>query len=251
MTERELRQKVVSIFEGWLGWSESNGKFQQILDIYNSHKPRARGYFVKPTDEWCATAVSACFIKAGLTDIAPTECGCGEMVKLHQKLGAWVEKDDYVPTTGDIILYDWAAPAGESTGWPDHVGLVVSVTGSTIKVIEGNKGQAVAYRSLPVGDKRIRGYCTPDYASKATTRPAEGVEVPKATNPDYNREWTVTASWLNMRKGAGTHKEVLKALKEGTKVRCYSYYTKYGTTDWLYVKDYQGAYGFMSKKYLK
>lgn len=247
MTERELRQKVVKIFEGWLGWSEKNGKFQQILDIYNSHKPRARGYFVKPTDAWCATAVSACFIKAGLTDIAPTECGCGEMIKLHQKLGTWVEDSKYVPKTGDIIMYDWDA----KDGWPEHVGLVVSVTGNTIKVIEGNKNEAVAYREIAVGHKYIRGYCCPNYASKATTRPAEGVDVPKATSPDYNREFTVTASWLNMRKGAGTHKEIIKALKEGSKVRCFGYYTRYGTTDWLFVKDYQGAYGFCSKKYLK
>ena len=61
----------------------------------------------------------------------------------------------------------------------------------------------------------------------------------------------MTASWLNMRKGAGTHKEIIKALKEGSKVRCFGYYTKYGTTDWLFVKDYQGEYGFCSKKYLK
>lgn len=252
MTEQELRQKVVKIFEGWLGWSEKNGKFQTILDIYNSHKPRARGYFVKPTDAWCATAVSAVFIKAGLTDIAPTECGCGEMIKLHQKLGTWVEADDYVPTTGDIIMYYWKGKDGvECTSWPNHVGVVVSVSGNTIKVIEGNKSEAVAYRNIQVGHKYIRGYCVPDYKSKATTRPAEGVEVPKATDPDYNREFTVTASWLNMRKGAGTHKEIIKALKEGSKVRCFGYYTRYGTTDWLFVKDAKGEYGFCSKKYLK
>ena len=245
MTEKELRQKVVSIFESWLGWSEKNGKFQQILDIYNSHKPLARGYKVKATDEWCATATSACFIKAGLTDIAPTECGCGEMVKLHQKLGTWVEDSKYVPTTGDIIMYDWQA----KDGWPDHVGVVVSVTGNTIKVIEGNKGEAVAYRELPVGHKYIRGYCTPDYKKHAT----EGLPVaPKAFLREYNKEFTVTGcTWLNMRKSPGTGAEIVKALKGGSKVKCYGYYTKYGTTDWLYVKDYDGAYGFMSKKYLK
>ena len=245
MTERELRQKVVTIFESWLGWNETNGKFQQILDIYNSHKPRARGYFVQPTDQWCATAVSAAFIKAGLTDIAPTECGCGEMIKLHQKLGTWQEDSKYVPAPGDIIMYDWDA----KDGWPEHVGVVVSVTGNTIKVIEGNKNEAVAYREIAVGHKYIRGYCTPDYKSKAT----ESLPVaPKSYLREYNKEFTVSGcTWLNMRKGPGTGAEIAKALKGGSKVKCYGYYTKYGTTDWLYVKDYEGAYGFCSKKYLK
>ena len=35
-------------------------------------------------------------------------------------------------------------------------------------VIEGNKSEAVAYRSLNVNGKYIRGYCLPDYAQKAT-----------------------------------------------------------------------------------
>lgn len=245
MTEKELRQKVVSILESWLGYNETNGKYRQIIDLYNSHDPLARGYRVKYSDEWCATTVSAAFIKAGLTAIAPTECGCGEMVKLHQKKGTWVEDNNHVPQPGDIVMYDWAG----KDGWPDHVGVVVSVSGGTIKIIEGNKDRAVAYRSIPVGWKYIRGYCCPDYASRVTQ---DAVDAPKAVSHDYDREWTVDGvTWLNMRKGAGTHKAVVKALKAGTKVRCYGYFTVYGKTTWLYVKDYQGDYGFMSKKYLK
>ena len=53
MTEKELRQKVVSIMQSWLGYNETNGSHKRIIDIYNSHKPLARGYAVKYTDEWC------------------------------------------------------------------------------------------------------------------------------------------------------------------------------------------------------
>ena len=35
----------------WIGYSEANGKFKQIIDLYNSHKPLARGYAVKYTDD--------------------------------------------------------------------------------------------------------------------------------------------------------------------------------------------------------
>lgn len=44
MTEKELRAKVVSIAEKYLGCKESNGSHRKIIDLYNSHKPLARGY---------------------------------------------------------------------------------------------------------------------------------------------------------------------------------------------------------------
>ena len=40
-----------------------------IIDLYNSHKPLARGYPVKYTDAWCSTFASAVAIQAGLTSI--------------------------------------------------------------------------------------------------------------------------------------------------------------------------------------
>ena len=173
MTEQQYRDKVVNIMKGWIGCKESDGSHKKIIDIYNAHKPLARGYTVKYTDEWCATTVSAAFIQAGLTDIAPTECSCGKMIDLYKKMGRWKESDGYTPKPGDVIMYDWQdSGSGDNTGNPDHVGIVASVSGKTIKVIEGNKNEAVAYRSMTVGGRYIRGYCLPDYASKATKAPA-------------------------------------------------------------------------------
>jgi hypothetical protein len=171
VTENELRAKVVGIMRGWLGRNEANGGHKEIIDIYNAH-PRARGYKVKYTDEWCATTVSAAFIQAGLTKIAPTECGCGEMVKLYQAIGRWIEDDNHSPTPGDVVMYDWDdTNNGDNRGWPDHVGIVESVSRDTITVIEGNKNAAVARRTLQRGQKYIRGYCCPDYASVAENGP--------------------------------------------------------------------------------
>ena len=45
MTEKELRAKVVSIAEGFLGCKESDGSHKKIIDLYNSHKPLARGLY--------------------------------------------------------------------------------------------------------------------------------------------------------------------------------------------------------------
>lgn len=168
MTENQLRSNVVSVMKGWLGWSEANGKFKRIIDTYNDHKPLARDYKVKYTDAWCATAVSAAFIKAGLTDIGFTECSCNCMITLYKAKGRWEERDSYVPKIGDIIMYDWQDNGvGDNVGSADHVGLVTAINGTNLTVIEGNKNEAVAYRSININGKYIRGYCLPDYASKA------------------------------------------------------------------------------------
>lgn len=170
MTEKELRQNYVNAAIGYLGCKESDGSHKKIIDLYNSHKPLARGYAVKYTDAWCATFVSAMAIKCGLTDIIPTECGCGQMIQLFQKLGAWVENDAHTPQTGDVIFYDWDdSGVGDCTGYPEHVGIVVSVTGGNMKIIEGNKSDSVSYRTIAVNARYIRGYGAPKYSSKATS----------------------------------------------------------------------------------
>lgn len=180
MTEKQLREQVVSIAVGWLGCKESDGSHKKIIDIYNSHTPLARGYKVKYTDAWCSTFASAVAIKAGLTDIIPTECGCEKHIELFKKINSWQENDAYIPSAGDYIFYDWDdTGSGDNKGYADHVGIVVSVSGNTIKVIEGNKGTSgtVDYRNLTVNGKYIRGYGIPKYASKATK------EDPKPVTP--------------------------------------------------------------------
>ena len=168
MTEMELRQRVVDVMKGWLGWSEKNGKFKTIIDLYNTQKPLPVGYKMKYTDEWCAATVTAAGIEAGLHDIILPECSCSRMIALYQEKGLWMEDDAYRPQPGDIIMYDWQDNGkGDDRGAPDHVGIVEQVAGNTITVIEGNKGEAVARRTLAVNGRYIRGYCLPDYASKA------------------------------------------------------------------------------------
>ena len=122
---------------------------------------------MKYTDPWCAVFASAVAISAGYTDIIPTECSCAKMIELFQALGRWVEDDAYIPQSGDYIFYDWQdSGKGDNVGWPDHVGIVTVVTGSSFRVIEGNKDNAVGYRDMESDGKYIRGYGIPDYASK-------------------------------------------------------------------------------------
>lgn len=165
---------IIAQARAWVGKKEADGTHKSIIDVYNSHKPLARGYKVKYTDAWCATFVSAVAIKCGATDIIPTECGCGQMIALFKNLGEWNESDSRTPQPGDIIFYDWNdTGTGDNTGWPDHVGIVESVSGGKITVIEGNKDNAVARRTIAVNGRYIRGYGVPKYDKEASTGTAE------------------------------------------------------------------------------
>ena len=168
--EEALRLQLVETAEQYLGYNEADGSHKAILNIYNSHEPLAVGYAVQDTDSWCSTFVSAMAIECSLTDIIPTECGCERHIGLFQEIGRWEEDDGAVPLPGDLIFYDWDAKGfGDCTGWSDHVGIVVGTKWPFVKVIEGNKDDAVGYRYILLNDMHIRGYAMPDYASLANS----------------------------------------------------------------------------------
>jgi len=174
---------VVKQAQNWLGKKEADGSHKEIIDVYNSHKPLARGYAVKYTDAWCATFVSAVAIACGCTDIMPRECGCEKMVELLKKMGIWVENDAHTPKAGDIIFYDWQDNGvGDNVGHSDHVGLVEKVSDGTITVIEGNISNAVGRRTIKVNAKNIRGYGVPKYEDSTKTQPVKPA-TPEPTEP--------------------------------------------------------------------
>lgn len=170
MTEQELRQKPVNYLAKFAGIREGSAEHKAILDVLNNSGLCPR-YKMTVKDAWCATAASAAYIATGLADIFPcVECSCGNMVELAKKAGIWVENDAYIPKTADAVLYDWGdSGSGDCTGWPDHIGLVVSVSGNTIRVIEGNMSNTVGYRNLAVNGRYIRGFITPKFSTKATS----------------------------------------------------------------------------------
>lgn len=164
-------QDVLNVMRSWIGYSEANGRYLEILNIYNSHKPLARGYAIKPGDEWCDATVSAAAIKAGAVDLIGTEVGVEKHVDIFKSKGIWIEDGSIKPQAGDIIVFNWDDSSQPNDGWSDHIGYVESVSGKTITAIEGNKGEAVARRTLSVGNGNIRGYARPKYASGGSSNP--------------------------------------------------------------------------------
>lgn len=173
--------ELIKLAQSWIGKNEKDGSHKSIIDIYNGHKPLARGYKVKckangdnVNDNWCATTITALAIKCDAVDIIPKECSCQKQIELFKKIGCFVENENRVPNPGDIIYYDWDDNGvGDNKGWSDHVGIVEKVVGNVITVIEGNYGDAVKRRTIKVNAKYIRGYGVPKYEAEIPKKSIE------------------------------------------------------------------------------
>lgn len=183
---------ILAIAQGWIGRRERDGSYKEIIDVYNSQHPLPRGYKVRYTDSWCATFISALFIKAGAKDLIATECSCEKMIAGMKALGIYVEDENRVPSKGDIVFYDWQDNGkGDNKGFSDHVGIVESVSGNTFIVIEGNKNNAVGRRICKVNQKYLRGFAVPKYATRLRDNPPS-----KKTNMQIAKE-VIAGRWGN------------------------------------------------------
>ncbi len=117
----------------------------------------------------------------------------------------------------------------------------------------GNFGSKYGYHTRIWTKRGKLPYVTYTKASTTTKKsPTAKLDPAQGFDASYAKTYTVSAVWLNMRKGAGATKGIIKTLPKGRKVKCYGYYTKNGSTPWLYVVDQKtGAVGYCSKKYLK
>lgn len=168
------REVYVAQMRAYLGAEMGNAKHRHIIDMYNSHKPLARGYKVKYTDPWCATTVSAAAIECGYTEIIPTECSCTRQIELLKQKNSFEPDDNYIPTKGDLIYYRWSIngrepiEAEDVDGVANHVGVVEECDGKYITVIEGNMNNKCQRRKVKVGWKYIHGFGVPKFDSVTT-----------------------------------------------------------------------------------
>lgn len=274
------RQDIVTLVKSWEGFSEANGKHKKIVDIYNYHLAEASkklgtlNYKLKYTDAWCAGMASAAYIQSGMGDMFPIECSCPRMINIAKKMGIWKEADNYVPAPGDAVLYDWQDNGvGDNTGNPDHVGIVISVSGSSFVVMEGNYDDAVKRRTMAINGRYIRGFVVPKFEDNtvkpeeehATTEVKPSYGSQKATSstvfavsgkgsPNKTCKFTgeVTASALNVRTWAGVQnpKCSFTPLYRGTKVEVCDWINAKTGEKWYYIRK-NGKYGFVSAQYVK
>ena len=165
-TETENRKRIVTVAKSYIGTVGGSSNHADILHFFNSVKPQ--GFTAHKSDPWCAEFVSACAIQTfGKKDAIaffPLSASCPRIIVEAKAKSIFVERDSYKPKKGDFILYDWDdSGKGDNKNSPDHVGIVEKVKDGVITVIEGNKHDKVARRTINVNGKYIRGFVTPHY----------------------------------------------------------------------------------------
>lgn len=259
-------QDAIKVMAGWVGKSRSAGTHHDIIDLYNSFTPRARGYKVTYSDAYCDTTISAAFIKLNAVSlIGGTECGVEAHVALFKKADIWEEDGRITPKPGWLIIYNWDDATQPNDGYSDHIGMVEKVSGGYITCIEGNmNGGVVGRRTIPVGWGYIRGYAKPKYAESSQTDSAGKGD--QATQTEKQTASTGTAlskakKWngvitdrtgANVRTWAGTenHQVSFSPLKYGTVIEVCDTIKAADNTDWYYIR-YNGKYGFVSAALVK
>ena len=139
-----IRQKIVEI---------------AVAELGNGYSKYCTWWGVSYRFEWCACFVSWCAEQTGvLNTCIMKSISCTEQSDWFKSKGWW-QGASYVPRPGDIIYYDWYGNG------PEHVGIVETVNGTTITVIEGNYSDtdSVARRTITTSYQYIYGYGTPTY----------------------------------------------------------------------------------------
>lgn len=228
----------------------------RIPDFYNTPK---QGF------SWCDVFVDWCFVQAYGAPLAKSllcqpsrsaGAGCKYSADYYKRAGRFIVAG---PQVGDQIFFG-------SGGSVTHTGIVYKVDSSRVYTVEGNtsdalgvvaNGGAVAKKSYLLTYSKIYGYGRPNYVDgydPETDEPAAVEAKPepaRSFSKSYAKAYTVTASALNMRNGAGTDKAVLGLLPRGATFSCYGYYTKQADgTIWLYGIA-NGLTGYASKAYLQ
>lgn len=266
------REEVVALAKSWIGLNESDGSYKKILDIYNSQKNLPRGTKMKRGMSWCAATWSALAVQLGYTDIMPVEVSCGQLIEKAKNMGIWKEADNYIPNIGDAILYDWGDPGkGDCVGWPDHIGIVKSISKTTdyMTIIEGNYQHQVKMRKVKMNSRYVRGFIAPKYeesekkkpVKKPATKPVKKEPVKKVKEVKASKkpmtsersiigDYRVNASNLRIRDGAATSYKVLCIIPKNTIVSCLGK----RTSNWLFVQFTMNGIlykGFAYRGYLK
>lgn len=231
---------VLKVAESYNGTQEGSSKHIELLNIYNSHKPLARGYTVKKTDAWCMTFISACFIKAkAVNALGVTECGCQEYINYARKNKMIVNN----PAIGDLAFYDWG-----NDGVVDHVGIIYFESANNLFIREGNKNDMVTTRVISKTAPSIKYFVRPKYDNHSTTYDMSKVSFADSFDRTIAGEYECTASdFLALRYNPYVNdSNLIDKIKSGETCHNYGYFTK----DW-YLVVYKGKTGFANKMHLR
>ena len=122
--------------------------------------------------DWCAQFPTWCVWKLTGENKNKTEyilcvggdlsAGCGFALKYYKAAGRF----DGNPKVGDQIFFKYTNDSSTA----DHTGIVVGLTATTIRTVEGNSGNKVSLRTYSRSYYAIIGYGHPRYDADTTTK---------------------------------------------------------------------------------
>ena len=151
----DWRKDLIAIAETQLGYQESEYNFEIDENGKQQGFTRYGAWYGAAYSDWCGMFVAFCLNYAEIPEASvPRDAHCEILKQKMNSLGAYEDDEDaYEPKPGDLVFF-----AFEQKNVPDHVGIVVSVSGNTIETIEGNSNKAVRRNSYSRSDANIVGY---------------------------------------------------------------------------------------------
>ena len=234
------KEKVLNEISQLIGKQEGSPEIRQLIDDYNKITPRPAGYLMRYTDPWCAAGLSAVFFRCGALDIFPAECQCARMLAKASAMGILRYRNQLRFMIGDIIFYDCY-----KNGTADHVGILSEKQDGKLKVIECNKNNSVGIRIISEDDTRILpAFIRPLYV--------QSIDFAFEFDESYHGQYSCAVStFLALRTGAGTNKEIIEEMQPNDIVQCYGYYTRNNKVWLLVVHLKSGKRGFCCYDYLE
>jgi len=146
---------LVNIAASQLGYTESAANFRYVDEEIKGYS-RYGAWYGDPYGDWCAMFVSFCLRYADIpAELIPSHCACAPWAELLAELGRFMPAEGFTPRIGDIIFLD---TDGTDISNTNHVGIVESVTDTTITTIEGNICNVVGRNEYPLDSAAIYGY---------------------------------------------------------------------------------------------
>lgn len=210
---------IIETAKSYLGTTEGSNNHREIIDLYNKAR-YSDAYQMTMQDPWCCAFVVAVFEKCGMADIIPCYAACDQMISIFTKWGRYYSRGVRSVRPGDIIFYNWNGDLSS-----DHVGIVVQNRFGELSVIEGNKSDTVAYRSVGSMDSCVMGYGVPNYEATSESRI-------DSTSEDLDASYIKTLPILQYGK-TNVYVKILQVLL--------NYYEKANL-------EVDGQYGVLSKK---
>lgn len=155
MTIEEAKRKLVALARSQVGYHEGANNYNK----YAADSRITRLYGWNPQNQpWCCVFVNWLFLEcfgydvgAGLT--YGGTAACANSAALFRQHGALVSE----PEIGDQVFF-------YASGGINHTGLVVDVSGGTIRTVEGNYSDGVGTAAYGIGSGKIAGYGRPNWS---------------------------------------------------------------------------------------